>query len=504
MKRIASISLKVILTLVILGVIAVAALSYFINPERLKPIVISKVEQQYNRVLQIGDMRWRVFPRLGISISDVSLSNNPAFGDGVFAAFQNVTIFVDTLSLLRGHVDVKTMLLADAKADLKVNKAGTSNWGDLLVAEPENETTPAADDTKTQEADGDDGSAFGNFSFNIESIEIKDAAFTYEDEKSGEAYEITNLNFSSKNVALNKDFPMNASFDLNANSPEIKADISANATMYIPASKDNEINIEGVKVNGEVNIGKLVAEGMTITQFKAPVNAADGIIDMSPVTAKLYGGTFNGAVKINTQQDPASIFVAYDLRNTQIGSMLKDLNGQQNFTGSLNLKGDLSFRSHPGKKQLTSSLNGKADLYIGRGTLHGLDLPYWYAFGNNLLNPGSVSQPPSTGNTEFVKTTAHFSIRNGVITNKDLVLVSPTIYGAGAGTINLVSDKVDYRFQLQGIRHEGDDYYPAGAVIPLIISGSLSDPNISPDVGELVKDQVIQGIGRQLLQGLGR
>jgi uncharacterized protein involved in outer membrane biogenesis len=431
-----------------------------------------------------------------------------------------VTIFVDTLSLLGGHVNVKTMQLADAKADLKVNKQGQSNWDDLLVAQAEvveaQPTTKAAAKTPTPEADQEvvaevpakepkeKGSTLSNFTFNIDSIEIKNAAFTYKDEKTGEAYEISNLNFSSSNVALGKDFPMDVSFDLNAHSPQIKANINAKATMNVPELENNEIDVKAVKINGEVNIPKLFAEGMTISDFRAPVVAEDGIIDMQPVTAKLYGGSFNGAVKINTQEEPASVFVAYDLRNTQIGSMLKDLNGQQNFTGSLNLKGDLSFRSHPAKKQLTSSLNGRANLYIGRGTLHGLDLTYWYAFGNNLLNPGVLAQPRNTGKTEFIETKGSFAIRNGVINNDDLILYNEGLYGAGAGTVNLVNDTVDYRFRLQGVRIVGDEAHPAGQVIPLIISGSLENPKISPDVGEVVKDQVIQGIGREIFKAIGR
>jgi uncharacterized protein involved in outer membrane biogenesis len=503
MKRILSISLKIIIALVILGVIAVFALSYFINPDRIKEIAINRVETQYNRVLEIGDMRWRVFPRLGISISDVSLSNNPSFGDGVFAAFKNVTIFVDTLALFGGNVDVKTMQLADASADLKVNKSGKSNWDDLLEV-PDEAPAATAEQEKVDVKD-DKKSAFSNFTFNIESVEIKNAAFTYKDEKTGEAYEVSDLNFSSKDVALNKDFPMDVNFNLKANSPQMVADVSAKATMNVPANKNNEIDMTAMKVNGEVNISKLVAEGLTITSFRAPVDAADGVINMSPVTAKLYGGSFNGSVNIDTNKEPADVRVAYDLKNTQIGAMLKDLNGQQNFTGSLNLKGDLRFQSHPGKKQLTSSLNGHANLYIGRGTLHGLDLTYWYALGNNMLNPGTLAQPPNTKKTEFLETKGSFNIRNGVLSNDDLILYNTGLYGAGAGTVNLVSDKVDYRFRLQGVRHVGGDQYePAGAVIPLIIKGSLQDPNISPDVGEIVKDQVIQGVGRGILQNLIR
>lgn len=506
MNKIAKISLRVFIALFLLALLTLFALGYFFNPERLKPLAVDYVKEHYNRTLEVGNVRWKLFPRLGISLSDVALSNNPTFGDGVFASMNSATVFVKTMSLLGGKVDVTTLELNGAKANLQTNNAGVNSWDDLVQApNGQAQTTKTSADAPVAAEKTEDVSGF---EFNIQSIEIVDGAFTYEDKKTGEKYDISDFNFSSKNVALNQDFPVDLKFKVASNAPELKATIQAKATMQV-AAKNNEYDLSAITLNGDISMPDLSASGLKITQFKSPVKVENSVINLSGISAQLYGGTLGGDVVLDATKQPASVKVKYDIRNADIGPLMRALDVNQSFTGRLNMAGNLSFRGYPDDKQLTQSLNGTANVNIDKGTLHGVDLAFWYAVGNNMLSGTvlgtgeAVAGRSDQGRTDFIDARASFNIKNGVLSNNDLILYNTGVYGAGAGTVNLVSDRINYRFKIQGVKRAGDKYQPAGQVVPLQITGSTSNPNISLDM-EIVKEKVIEGIGREIFKAIGR
>lgn len=508
MKKLLSILFKTFISIVVLACVGMLVLGYYANPERIKPLVISHVMKEYHRHLEIGHITWRVFPRLGISLGDIKLGNSPAFGTGTFAAFKDISVFVDTLSLLSGKLNVKTLRVAAPNANLQSDKNGKNNWNDLMKSSgPELAQAPAPVETDAP-APQASSSMMDRFEFNIDSVEIQDGSFNYIDEKTGEKIVLTELNFQSSNVALNKDFPVKLKFKVDSNAPDVKADVAAQATMHVSA-KNNRYDLGSITLTGDISIPQLQAQGMKVSALKSNLNVKNSNISLPSMTANLYGGTFSGSANINAAQEPADIQVQYNLRGTDIASLMKDLNGQSNFTGKLNMKGDLRFRSFPEKKRMMQTLNGAANMNIDRGILKGIDLAYWYSVGNNILaqtkigSGQSVAMRPNTGQTEFIEARAHFMIDRGLMTNKDFIVYNTSIYGAGAGNIDLVQEQINYRFRIQGVQLTDAGGVPVGEVIPLQITGNFNNPKVGVDMN-IVKQKVIESVGTQLFKALSR
>ena len=503
MKSILGIVIKLILTLLVLGGIALGALSYFANPERLKPHVIDYVNTKYQRTLAVGDIHWRVFPKLGLSLDDVSLSDNALFGKKSFAAMKTVSVFVDTMGLLRGHVNVNSVELVDLKANLKTNVQGVNSWDDLGAAPaktPATKTAPVVTEAKDTDSKGLD---ISNFSFNIEKIEITNGEINYKNDKEGATYKVSNISFTGENVALDKAFPVTLKFALSSSAPDVAANVSADAMLKV-ILKDGAYDPNGVTLDGKVDIASLRMQGLKMASLKAPVKMNAGVITLSPISAAFYGGNLGGDATIDTSTIPSKIAANYDMKGVQIGPMLKDMGGKDSFTGTLNMKGNIAFKSSAVKSQMMQSLGGKAKVNVQNGVLKGVDLGYFYAMGSNLLNPkNKVSVPANTGNTKFTTTTANVTITKGILQNNDLVILGSNVYGAGAGTVNLISDQINYRFRIQG--RSGDQ--AVGQAIPLQISGSTSNPNISIDmsiVKERIMEEVKSNVGQQIFKALGR
>jgi AsmA protein len=226
---------------------------------------------------------------------------------------------------------------------------------------------------------------------------------------------------------------------------------------------------------------------------------AAGVIKLNPISAAFYGGTVGGNATIDASNVPTRVAVNYDLQGVNMGNLLKDMNGKDTMTGTLNMKGKLAFNTSPQKKQMLQSVNGDGQMNLKNGVIKGIDLPYFYAMGSNLLNRGNpMPTRQNTGQTDFTTTTAHININKGLLTNKDLVVLNPGLYGAGAGTVNFVSDSIDYRFSLQG----ATDGNPSGPIIPLQIRGSLENPTIGLDMNA-VAGKVVEGAIQGAIQGKG-
>jgi AsmA protein len=518
MKKFIGIAIKSLLALVVLGVLGLLALGVFFNPERMKPMVVSYVQEQYKRTISIGDVSWRVFPRLGISIKDISLSNAPGFGEGNFAVLKSATVFVKTLELFTGKVRVTTLQLQGPSADLKINAQGASNWADLTEAKK-------APESKTTAAESSPSSGISNLEFHIENIEIIEGAFTYQDQKTGEKYAISGLNLSSQNVALGQDFPVDLKLKIASNAPSLDADIRAKGKMRVAANTNYDL--QALTLQGDLTIPSLQANGIRVSNLKTPLTLEKGVLNLSALSANLYGGTVNGSMRVDAASQPADVTVNYEMRGTDITSMTRDMGVKQSFSGKLNMKGNLRFKSYPEKKQMTSSMTGTANMNIHNGALNGVDLAYWYSTGLNLMKSRNIAQLgagavqavaglANAGKTEFLGAQANFNLNKGILSTKDLIVYTAKVLGAAAGTINLTNETIDFRFNLSGVSIAGSQVKPAGEVIPLTITGSLNNPKMNLEmgavVGNVLKNVLPQqgtqnqntkgGIGGAILQGI--
>src|SRR5581483_7710912 len=91
----------------------------------------------------------------------------------------------------------------------------------------------------------------------------------------------------------------------------------------------------------------------------------------------------------------------------------------------------------------------------------------------------------SVGNsTSFDTFKASADLANGVATTKDLNIASGDLRVTGEGTANLVTQAVDYHVNAAILKGAA-----AGALanVPLLITGTLTQPSVRPDTQALVK-----------------
>ncbi len=158
--------LIVLASLLGLGLVAVAIVLATFDTERLKPLLIDRVQQDWQRTLAIpGQVRLSVFPKIGVELGEVSLSERNSAT--TFASARSAQASLALWPLLRGQVVVDRVLVEGLRATLVRGVDGRLNTDDLTGgAAP---ATPAAPSESTP------------VRFDVAGLSVRDAAVTVDD-----------------------------------------------------------------------------------------------------------------------------------------------------------------------------------------------------------------------------------------------------------------------------------------------------------------------------------
>ncbi len=190
--------------LLILLIFGVGIYISTINPNELKPQLISEVKKHTGRDLVIsGDIKWRFFPTLGLSIEGLALKNPTGFEQEDMVSFSRAEMSVEIVPLLSKKVNIGVARLDDAKIFVQTLANGTNN----LQFEPEvvSNEKPAAEihdapvaepvaDKTTEKSPitADENSTVWQIS--IAGLEIKQASAIILDDQNASKINMKNMN----------------------------------------------------------------------------------------------------------------------------------------------------------------------------------------------------------------------------------------------------------------------------------------------------------------------
>ncbi len=100
--KIVRILLSIVLLFLVVAALALGALYYFVDPDKLKPLITTEVKKQTGYVLSMDDkLSWAIYPRIAIYVPKMTLT---APGETkAFANLQGASAAVDVAQLLRGN-----------------------------------------------------------------------------------------------------------------------------------------------------------------------------------------------------------------------------------------------------------------------------------------------------------------------------------------------------------------------------------------------------------------
>lgn len=240
---------KIILGLILIPIVVIVAvligILVFVDPNDYRGQIESAVQESTGRTLAIeGDIGLSVFPWLGLELGRVSLGNAPGFDATPFAQVDGVEVRARLMPLLNKELEVGTLALRGLRLNLQLDTQGKSNWADL--AEGGGPAKKAPDHAEDRiEGPGLAALAIGG-------LEISDAQLGYRDAGTGANYSVRNLNLTSGPIALGKPTEIDLRFQLEANQPELEAEVGLQSTVTLATSLQ-QVSLAGTKltVNGK-------------------------------------------------------------------------------------------------------------------------------------------------------------------------------------------------------------------------------------------------------------
>ena len=121
---------------VVLAVVAVVALKLIFTGERLKEMVIPRVEAATGRTVAVGEMSLSVFPSIAFTMDSVAVSNRrgAGFSPRPFLVLDGLRVNVRLLPLLRSSIEVTSVAFDRPQLFLEVNAQNSTNYEDLTAS----------------------------------------------------------------------------------------------------------------------------------------------------------------------------------------------------------------------------------------------------------------------------------------------------------------------------------------------------------------------------------
>jgi len=226
---------RVLFSLVVALLLAVVGLAIFLltfNPNAYKSRLESLVFERTARTLTIdGDISLSLFPRIGLSVSDVALSDRDA--KDTFVSIDSARFAVAIWPLLSNRLVVDHVAVTGLKAYVVRDADGRFNFSDLLDADGAQAASrvpaPVAAAALAAPASGD-GS---DFSIDIAGLELKSGRVQYVDRRDGMSTTFDQIEANTGRVTYDQPFDVSVKAVITGNDPVQNAQFQAQALLRL-------------------------------------------------------------------------------------------------------------------------------------------------------------------------------------------------------------------------------------------------------------------------------
>ena len=254
--------------------------------------------------------------------------------------------------------------------------------------------------------------------------------------------------------------------------------------------------LKPLEVHGTFVIGSAKFSGLTFSDLSLTLVAHDGLIQLSALKARVYGGEYAGDIAYDIRGAEPQLRLSQQLTGIDMTPLLKDAVNSQRLSGHGNANATLAGHGLT-SRALVKSLSGRMALNLANGAIEGVDLGYEIGVAQALLKRQPLPAGANTRHTKFDAFKMSATIADGVAKTDDLTIATPYLRVTGQGTTNLASEAIDLKLVATVLKAPADstaaDLSPLMlAQIPVSVTGTAGQPKVRPDVQGILKSQLQQ------------
>lgn len=214
---------------------------------------------------------------------------------------------------------------------------------------------------------------------------------------------------------------------------------------------------------------------LPLERISVHVQVRNGVLQLDPLDLGVAGGRLVGRLRVDGSASPAVAEVKLDARSLELSKLFPAAESTRASLGKVH--GDIDLKGRGDSvAQMLGSASGNFALLMGKGQISNILLEFAGLDGAEIVKfllRGDQNVAVRCAATAF-------DVQRGLMTTRAFVLdtTDTVIYGQGA--INLADETLNLR-----LRPYPKDPSILSLRSPLILSGTLADPQGSPDMGAL-------------------
>jgi uncharacterized protein involved in outer membrane biogenesis len=380
--------------------LAAVAIVLFVDVNAHKPWLEAAASDALGMEVRIGGkLGIGLFPGFHVTLEDVRIRNRGAD----VASAKETLLGIELLPLLHKELRIVKIGMKRPRISIEQDSDGKFNF-----ERPEEE----AGKKTTEEAKGT------RFSLDVTKISLTDGTLIYADKKTGEVLEAGDFTLDVSPLRLaggkNPDLLKNLSFAAEFACKEFRKGSLAISNLRLRIEKKDRLygirpvtaarlvysgsggkvmadrialGVDNLAVGGDgktdflrrisfsgtAGIGEVRTEDLVVTDLKSAVIGKGGILDLKPVTMRLFGGQGSGSLRADLTGSVPQYHVRYSLPRFRIEEFLKALSPKKTAEGSMDFSASLSMRGKTAI-EMRRTADGEVSLRGENLTLDGVDL----------------------------------------------------------------------------------------------------------------------------------
>ncbi|WMX33612.1 AsmA family protein [Aeromonas caviae] len=270
------------------------------------------------------------------------------------------------------------------------------------------------------------------------------------------------------------------------------AQAAAPAAQALSTAEPDLTALKSVDLAGRLQLGSLRLKGLDLSAVDLQLALAGGQLTLKQFSAGVAGGKVTASGVLDARQQPARYQVHKRVQGVDVRPLLQTLAQ----TDLLEGKGDLEVEAQGSglsEQALRSRMQGKVNLKLSDGALHGINLAEMIREARATLTGKGAEQVKEVRKTDFSALTASFQIADGIARSDDIQLFAPALRVKGQGQTALVPETLDFLFLtsvVESSKGQGGKSVDElkDITIPVRIGGHWQAPSYKLDVKALLSN----------------
>ncbi|MBA3535399.1 MAG: AsmA family protein [Tatlockia sp.] len=484
LKKILAALIAVILTATILLWI----LAKSVKPEVIKNYVSSQLSELTHQNSKVeGDISWQVFPRPGIKITKIQIGDASS-PQNYSVKLENLLFNLKITPLLSGK-----LVFSELKVDgfkITINPAALPK---VIINEQEEEE-PQDKDVKNNLTEQFAIERFLLSRGQISIIENKQTISLSGLQIGGEQFNLQKMVFPlqfKSNIELSED-----SHTILKAYANFKGSISLSPSVF-----SNPITVlQNTPLDGVISFQNVKIKQFKIAKISAHAKTKPGVLFLNPLTFNLYNGESVG--DLNYEFASKKLTINQTATNLDSSKFISDSLNKSLVKGSLDLS--LHAQANLQHENWQGSTTGNGSFTIKNGLIESINLDKVVVeTGDKIsklfaietvkkeraLELGQFNNPEFfKGGTNFNLLTFQYQLKDGKLESNSLVLQTDKLQLKGEGSLDLNNENLySNLFAKVTFLEAGLNKIQQllGGSFPILISGTLSEPRVIPDLQKI-------------------